>query len=51
MSWRRLAYGMPNKTYVDEIAKDQRKKGEKIKITKGKLGYSILIWVGKRGEK
>ena len=48
MAWRRLDYGIPSKAKADELAKSERKQGEKVKVTKGKTGYSVLIWVGKK---
>ena len=47
MAWRRLGYGM-TKAVADDVAKSERKQGERVKVTKGKMGYSVLIWVSKR---
>ena len=47
MAWRRLDYGM-SKVSADKVARQERKAGERVKVTKSKMGYSVLIWVGKK---
>ncbi len=42
MVWKRLAFGETKKTAEDTL-KWARKEGLTAKITKGKMGYSVLI--------
>ena len=51
MVWRRVDYGVPTKEIAEKGAKGYRDLGSKTKISKGKMGYSILIESKKRKKK
>jgi hypothetical protein len=42
MVWKRLSFGS-TKQVADDVAQRQRKQGEQVKVTHGKMGYSVLI--------
>ena len=42
MVWKRLGFGMSKKV-AEETLKWAKKQGDTAKITKGKMGYSVLI--------
>jgi len=49
MSWRRLGFGM-SKQVAEQVARETRSEGEKVKVTHGKMGYSVLFWVDLKGK-
>ena len=40
--WKRLGFGMTKAT-AEETARWAKKQGDEVKITHGKMGYSVLI--------
>ncbi len=42
MVWKRLSYGSTREV-AEEVAKWARKRGDQVKITHGKMGWSVLI--------
>ena len=48
MAWRKMGQGM-SRTAAYETARWARKVyGDKVKVTKGKSGYSVFRWVSKK---
>jgi len=49
MSWRRLGFGM-SKQSAEETARWARNQGDRVRITHGKMGYSVLLWIDLKGK-
>ena len=49
MAWRRFGFGMSRKSAL-ELKQRLEKEGDKAKITKTSIGYSVLMWVDLEGK-
>lgn len=49
MAWRRFGFGMSRKSAL-EVKERLEKEGDKVKITKTSVGYSVLMWVDLEGK-